>query len=309
MKVLITGGAGFLGSNIADHLLAEGHGVLVLDNFATGRRESLAAHASLEVVEGSVADGALVDELFDRFQPTHVIHAAAAYKDLSNWEEDIRSNVLGTVHVVRASQRCSVERVVHFQTALAYGQPDQVPVRRDHPLRPRTSYSISKAGGERYLEMSGLSWISLRMANVYGPRAYTGPMPAFYKRLKAGKPCSIVRTRRDFVYFDDFMRVLTAMLPTDAPTGYFNLSSGNDVTIEEIFAQVSAALGITPDSPPDVVDPLEDDLASLLLDPSATKETFSWEPTIDLADGVARLVAWYEAHGVGETFTHLKQRG
>src|SRR5690348_10374756 len=103
MKVLITGGAGFVGSHLADRLLAQGHEVLVIDNYATGRPDNLTAHAKLTVVTGTIADEALVKDTFAAFMPEVVVHAAASYKDPENWAEDTQTNVLGTSHIVQAS--------------------------------------------------------------------------------------------------------------------------------------------------------------------------------------------------------------
>src|SRR5262249_7426070 len=110
-RVLITGGAGFIGSHVADRLLARGDHVLVIDNYATGRRDNLRPSLGLQVVEGSIADGAVVDRLFDDFKPECVIHAAASYKDPHAWPEDARTNVAGTTNVVQASERAKVRRL------------------------------------------------------------------------------------------------------------------------------------------------------------------------------------------------------
>src|SRR5690349_2534741 len=117
MKTLITGGAGFIGSHIADRLLSQGGEVLVIDNFATGRRDNLVPRAGLEIVEGSIADKALVGEAFDRFKPEIVVHAAASYKDPTAWTEDALTNVVGTANVVQAAERLKAKRLIYFQTA------------------------------------------------------------------------------------------------------------------------------------------------------------------------------------------------
>src|SRR6187551_3747833 len=110
MRLLITGGAGCLGSNLLEHFLPQGHEILVVDNFATGRREVLPELPGLRLVEGSIADAGLVERAFSRFAPTHVIHSAAAYKDPQDWREDAASNVTGTINVVEASRRAGVRR-------------------------------------------------------------------------------------------------------------------------------------------------------------------------------------------------------
>src|SRR4029077_9559981 len=109
--------------------------------------------------------------------------------DPNDWREDVATNVNGTINVVEAARRGSVKRFVYFQTALCYGRPDRIPIPVNHAIRPFTSYGVSKAAGEAYVAISDLSWISLRLANITGPRLAIGPIPTFYKRLKAAQSC------------------------------------------------------------------------------------------------------------------------
>src|SRR5215831_2939816 len=197
MRILITGGAGCLGSNLVEHWLPQGHEILVLDNFATGKREVVPPLPRLSLLEGSIAQREFVDLAFASFQPTHVVHSAAAYKDPADWREDTETNVLGTINVIDAARSHRVSRVLNFQTVLCYGRPDEVPIPVEHPLRPFTSYGISKVAGEQYVAMSGLPYASLRLANVTGPRLAIGPIPTFYKRLKGGQGCFCTDARRD----------------------------------------------------------------------------------------------------------------
>ena len=132
MRILITGGAGCLGSNLIEHWLAAGHEIATIDNFATGKREVVPAVAGLTVHEGSIADGALVQTCFARFRPEVVVHAAAAYKDPDDWVEDAQTNVIGSAHVARAAKACGVQRLINFQTALCYGRPRQLPIPASH---------------------------------------------------------------------------------------------------------------------------------------------------------------------------------
>src|SRR4029453_8720389 len=143
-------------------LLARGDDVLVIDNYATGRRDNLPAHGHLEVVEGTIADAGLVRDAFARFGPDTVVHAAAAYKDPDAWTEDTLSNVVGTANVVQAARGAKIRRLVYFQAALCYGlHPLEQPITLTHPLRPEgSSYAISKTAGEQYVQLSGLDWIS-----------------------------------------------------------------------------------------------------------------------------------------------------
>jgi len=156
MRVLITGGAGFIGSHVADRLLGRGDHVLVVDNYATGRRDNLTPSQNLTLVEGTIADGALVQRLFREFAPDRVVHAAASYKDPLNWAEDSATNVVGTAHVVQAAQQAGVGRLLYFQTALCYGlHPLEQPITLQHPLRPgASSYAISKTAGEVFIPLT-----------------------------------------------------------------------------------------------------------------------------------------------------------
>jgi UDP-glucose 4-epimerase len=309
MRILITGGAGFLGSHLVEHYLKQGHSVAIVDNYATGRRENLAGAVGAEVVEGTISDTALVNRIFDSFKPTHVIHSAAAYKNADAWKEDIDSNVLGTVNVVQAAKRTAVQRLVYFQTSLAYGRAKTVPIPPNEDLKPFTSYSISKAAGEQYVAMSGLSYVTLRLANIYGPRLFTGPQPVFFKKLKAGEKCTIVNTRRDFLAIEDFFGLMDKVIAFDAPTGAFNVASGRDISIPDVFDLIAQGMGLAEGSypAPEVKEPSSEDLNSLLLDPSQTEKAFGWKPKLPVHEGTMALVKWYEKNGVGETFTHFKK--
>lgn len=309
MKILITGGAGFIGSHLADRLLARGEQVLVIDNYATGRRDNLTPQERLTVVEGTIADGELVERVFGEFGPEVVVHAAASYKDPENWAEDIRTNVLGTANVARATQRAGSRRLIYFQTALCYGlHPLEQPITLSHPIRSEgSSYAISKTAGEHYLQLSGLDFISFRLANAYGPRNLSGPLPTFYHRLTTGKPCFVMDTRRDFVYVDDLLEVVVKAIDGAGERGFYHISSGSDYSIKELFDATVAALGIRLDEPVEVRPRNPDDAYTILLDPSKTNRDFDWRVGTPLADGVAAAISYYGEHGITQTFTHLKQ--
>ena len=230
MKVLITGGAGFIGSHLADRLVARGDTVLVIDNYSTGRRDNLKPHKLLTIVEGTIADEGIVEKAFAGFRPDLVIHAAASYKDPDNWEEDIRTNCLGTAVIVHASMRYAVNRIIYFQTALCYGlHPIEQPITLDHPIiSGGSSYAISKTTAEQYIELSGLDYISFRLANAYGPRNISGPLPTFFQRLTTGKQCFVMDTRRDFIYVDDLVNCVLMAIDGKGSRGPYHISSGSD---------------------------------------------------------------------------------
>lgn len=303
MKVLITGGSGFLGSHITDTLLTRGDNVVVIDNYETGRRDNLTSHPNLKVVEGTIADADLLDSLFEGVDL--VIHAAASYKNPENWAEDAKSNICGTINVVKSCLKHNVKRVIYFQTALCYGtKPVEQPITLNHPILPEgSSYSISKTAGEQYIHLSGLDYVTFRLANVYGPRNISGPLPVFYSRLTNDKPCFVMDTRRDFVYVDDLVSVVIKAVD-GAGSGTYHVSSGSDISIKEMFDATTLALNMgTIDV--EVRPRLEDDAPSILLDPSKTNETFDWAANTQLKDGVKKAISYYHKFGIKETFTHL----
>jgi UDP-glucose 4-epimerase len=305
LRLLITGGAGCLGSNLIERYLPQGHEILVIDNFATGRREVVPTVAGLTVVEATVADDGAVRRVFDAFRPTHVIHSAAAYKDPANWREDVATNVVGTINVIEAAKRANVKRFVNFQTALCYGRPDTVPIPVDHATRPITSYGISKTAGEQYVVLSGLPYVSLRLANIAGPRLAIGPIPTFYKRLKAGQKCFCTDAVRDFLDMADFFDVMDIVLRDDAPSGVFNISTGVGASIKDVFDAVVAYLGVTLKEPVPVVPPAADDVPAVVLDPSHTRAVLGWQAKIGFAETITRMLKWYDTHGVSEIYSHL----
>jgi UDP-glucose 4-epimerase len=307
MKVLITGGAGFIGSHTVDRLLARGDQVTVIDNFATGRRDNLEPHPRLHLIEGSIAEGDTVERAFEIARPDVVVHAAASYKDPADWVEDARTNVLGTALIVQAAERAAVRRLIYFQTALCYGlHPLEQPISLSHPVRPEgSSYAISKTAGEQFVMLSKLDFISFRLANAYGPRNISGPLPTFFQRLTAGKPCFVMDTRRDFVFVDDLVQVVVKAIDGAGGKGIYHISSGSDYSIKELFDETVGALKIQLNQPVEVRPRNPDDVFSILLDPSKTCDDFSWRVSTPLAAGVRRAIAYYAEKGITQTFTHL----
>ena len=305
MRILITGGAGCLGSNLIEHWLPQGHDILVIDNFATGKREVVPSLPRLSLLEGSIADRVLVDRAFETFRPTHVVHSAAAYKDPADWREDIATNVTGTINVVEAARAHQVARLLNFQTVLCYGRPQTVPIPVDHPLRPFTSYGISKVAGEQYLAMSGLPFASLRLANVTGPRLAIGPLPTFYKRLKAGQACFCTDAQRDFLDMSDFLAAVDRVMTDGAPTGIFNVSSGEGRSIRDVYDAVRTHLQLPPDPAVKVVPVGDDDVPAVVPDPSRTTAVLGWRAKVPFGETIRRMLAWYDAHGVSDVYSHL----
>ncbi len=307
MKVVITGGLGQIGSHVAEMMVERGDEVLVIDNLATGRREHLADHPRLKMVIGTIADKAAVDCLFSEFRPDAVVHAAASYKDPDDWYNDALTNCVGAANVILAARRHGVRRFVYFQTALCYGlKPTQQPVRLDHPRHPAgSSYAISKTTNEYYLELSGLDYVTFRLANVVGPRNVAGPLPIFYQRLKDGKRCFVTKARRDFVFVKDLARVVLRACD-GVGNGAYHFSSGTDIAIQDLYAAVVNAMGIAPCPEPEIRELGPDDVASILLDPSRTFADFGKIEFTPLEITVAAAVDYFRKHGTLGEYTHLR---
>jgi UDP-glucose 4-epimerase len=309
MRILVTGGAGCLGFNLIEHWLPQGHALCAIDNFATGKRELVSGVSGLEFHEGSIADFDLVSRVFAAFRPTHVVHAAAAYKDPADWREDAATNVVGTINVLQAARAVGARRILNFQTVLCYGRANVSPIPVDHPLRPFTSYGISKVAGEQYVAMSGLPYASLRLASVIGPRLAIGPIPTFYKRLKARQSCFCTDATRDFLGMADFLRAVDLFMDEDSPSGCFNVSSGEGRTIREVYDAVRKHLGLAPDPSVRLAPVGADDVAELVPDPSRTRAVVGWGAETDFGATIARQLAWYDDHGVSDVYSHLNATG
>jgi len=307
MKVFVTGACGQVGSHVTELLLGRGDEVLGVDNLATGRREHLGAHPKLRVEIGSIADAELVSRLIGEFEPDVLVHTAASYKDPEDWYSDTMTNCVGGANLIQAAKRNKVGRFIYFQTALCYGlKPDHQPIRLEHPKNPaNSSYAISKTAAEDYLEISGLDFVTFRLANVVGPRNVSGPLPIFFQRLRDGKRCFVTKARRDFVFVKDLAR--TVLRAADGTGhGTYHFSSGKDIAIQDLYDAVVAAMEMKEYPAPEVRELGPDDAPSILLDPSRTFADFGKVEFTSLGETVASAVEYYRQHGVQGEYTHLK---
>lgn len=308
MRVLVTGGAGFIGSHLVDALLADGHEVHVLDDLSTGRRENVAAGAVLHEVD--LRDAAAVRATFEAARPTVVSHQGAQTSVSVSVREprrDAEINVLGTLAVLDAAVATGVERVVFASTGGAiYGEvPEGERATVDRAPRPLSPYACSKLAGEAYLASwrgeHGLASTVLRYANVYGPRqdphGEAGVVAIFSKRLLAGEPLQINARReagdpgcvRDYVYVDDVVAANRRAIAGELVEPVVNVATGVAATTEDLARRLADAAGVEPR----VVHAgrRAGDLERSVLDPGALP------PTVELADGLARTVAWFRDHG------------
>ena len=260
--ILITGGAGFIGSHLADALLAAGHRVRVLDNFSTGQRSNLALDdARLELIEGDVADAALVRRAVAGCQA--VVHLAAVASVQASVDDPVsthQSNFIGTLNVCEAMREAGVRRVVFASSAAVYGNNGEgVAVSEDTPKAPLTPYAVDKLASEQYLDFyrraHGLEPAIFRFFNIYGPRQdpsspYSGVISIFAERALAGTPISVFgdgEQTRDFFYIADLVPLLVqALSQAQVQPGAVNVGHSQSISLMQLLAAVQAVLGSLP---------------------------------------------------------------
>jgi UDP-glucose 4-epimerase len=304
MKTLVTGGAGFIGSNLVDALLARGDEVTVLDNLSTGKQENLgqALQNGAPLEEIDVRDAEAVSELVGRVKPDVIFHLAAQIdvrKSVADPANDARVNVEGSVNVLSAAQEHGVARVVNTSTGGAiYGEGRQIPAPEDHPSAPEAPYGLSKWCAEQYCEifnrMHGLSTVSLRYGNVYGPRqdplGEAGVIAIFCGKLLEGGSATIFGSgeqTRDYVFVDDVVDANLRAAESQA-TGPINIGLGQEKSVLDIVAVLSglAENGFQPEHAPE----RPGEVQHIALDPSRAREALGWEAKVELGEGLKRTL-------------------
>jgi UDP-glucose 4-epimerase len=305
--VLVTGGAGFIGSHLVDALLARGDDVVVLDNLSTGSRDNV--HADAKLVEGDVADRDAVRDAFAHRSLDAVLHVAgqaSISKSFDEPERDLRVNVAGTLNVVEQAVASGVHRLVHASSMTAYGEPRAIPTPESEPCIPVSNYGVTKYASERYVHVAGarddvdLAVTSLRMFNVYGERQsltnpYQGVLAIFVGNVLRGEPITIHsdgEQTRDFVYVGDVVDAWLRVLDDRATAGkVFNVGSGRETTIAELARAVVRASGHDDweiaTGPPQL-----GDLRRSCADVHELQSATGWQPATSLDDGMRRTVDW-----------------
>ena len=323
MKILVTGGAGFIGSHIVDAILAAGHSAAVLDDLSSGSRGNLPAGVPLHVAD--IADAEAVERAFASERPDAVCHQAAQMSVSRSVREpafDARVNVLGLVNVLEAAVRHAATRFVFASSGgVLYGDVT-APAPEETPANPVSPYGITKWVGERYLEFfareHGLATVALRYSNVYGPRqnphGEAGVVAIFCTKLLARQPARINgdgRYVRDYVYGPDVARAnlvsLTGTLPQVRPGTLtsLNIGTGLGTDVNELEAMLrhgmQELLGArgepAPLPPPEHGPARAGDLRSNLVDAARAGEVLGWRPEVSLADGLARTAGWFAGAG------------
>ncbi|WKZ50142.1 MAG: SDR family oxidoreductase [Anaerolineales bacterium] len=303
MNVLVTGGAGFIGSHIVRGLLERGDRVRVLDNFSTGKRGSLDG-LDVEIVEADLRDASRLTEACRGVET--VFHQAAFVSVPQSMQEPLDCfdvNVTGTASLLEAARKHGVKRVVFASSAAVYGDSDAYPLSEETPLRPLSPYAASKRVdeiyGQLYTASFGVEVVGLRYFNVYGPRQrpdsqYAAAVPIFIRRLLDNKPVTIFGDggqTRDLIFVGDVVRAnFVAAAHPSAPGGVFNICTGNETRILDL---VEILQDLFPSAPaPEFAAPRAGDIYRSIGSPQKAAETIGFRAEVSLTDGLARTAEW-----------------
>ena len=303
MKVLITGGAGFIGSHVADACVAAGHDVHILDDLSSGRRANVPDAATLHVADIRSDDAAelMATEGFDV-----LIHHAAQMdvrRSVADPAFDADVNVGGFLNLMEAGRQHGLKKVVFASTGGAiYGEPEYVPQDEAHPMRPLSPYGITKLTTEKYLffyeHVYGIPSVILRYANIYGPRqnphGEAGVVAIFAQRMLNGEQPFINgdgRQTRDYVFVGDVVRANMAALDYDG-SGIFNIGTGVETDVVELFQTIRDAVGA--DIPQEHAAGKPGEQRRSVLGNAHAARELGWAPTVPIGEGLTRTVAWFK---------------
>lgn len=301
-KVLVTGGAGFIGSNIVRHLIEKENSVVVLDNFMSGYRSNLAPFPSVKIIEGDVRDKVSVEEAMQGVEV--VFHLAASVGNKRSIDQplmDAEINVLGTLQVLEAARKAGVRKIVTSSSAGIFGELKTIPIKEDHPIDPDSPYGCTKLCEEKlclaYAKLYPIEAICLRYFNVYGPNqrfdAYGNVIPIFVFKMLRNEPLTIFgdgEQTRDFVHVDDVVQANINAANAIGVNGAFNIASGKRITINRLVEMITkdnsgiSKIEYGPKRPGDVL--------HSLADISLAHQKFNYNPGVDLERGIEEYVQW-----------------
>ena len=305
MKVLVTGGAGFIGSHVAHALVEENHEVHVLDDLSSGREENVPEQATLHQIDVRAGE---VREVFERERFDVVVHHAAQMdvrRSVADPGFDASVNVLGFLNLMEAGRANGLRKVVFASTGGAiYGEPDFTPQSEDHALRPLSPYGITKLCTERYLyyykQQYGIDYVALRYANVYGPRqnphGEAGVVAIFTQRLLDDQQPVIYgdgEQTRDYVFVGDVVRANLAALNYKG-SGVFNVGTETETSVNELFRLIREE--IRPETPEQHAEGKPGEQKRSILDYAHARQELGWTPQTPLAEGLKQTIDWFRSH-------------
>lgn len=302
MKVLVTGGAGFIGSNLAARLVQDGHQVAVLDNLLSGYMSNLERFPQISFFQGDVRDPGMVDAAMSGAEV--VFHLAASVGNKRSIDDpvtDAEINVLGTVRVLEAARKAGVRKIVASSSAGIFGELKHLPIKEDHSVEPDSPYGCTKLCEEKmclaYAKLYGLEAVCLRYFNVYGPNqrfdAYGNVIPIFAFKMLKGEELTIFGDggqTRDFVNVRDVVQANMKAAESRGVSGAFNIGSGTQITVNHLVKLLEEASGIT--ARHRYGDPRKGDVRDSLADISAASKQLGYLPGVSLEDGLREYMAW-----------------
>lgn len=304
-KIVVTGGAGFIGSHIVEAFLKGGHQITVIDDLSSGSRDNL--FPGVEFLELDIRSEK-TREALAKISPDVVVHTAAQMSVRKSMEDptfDAQVNVVGLVNILQAFELKKLPFFVFLSTGGAiYGEQETFPAREDHPLKPASIYGLAKHVGEEYLEFwhreFGLSYAALRLGNVYGPRqsphGEAGVVAIFNKKLIAGDVPVINGTgeqTRDYVYVKDVARAVESV-STRSVTGTYNIGTGRETSVNTLYQMIIKGLGSSVQPAYGAAKAGEQMRSSI--DASAALKAFGWKPEVSLEVGCQETSDWFRAH-------------
>ena len=308
---LVTGGAGFIGSNLVEHLLDHSVPVRVLDNFSTGKRENLAHHLDeIDLIEGDLADLETVRRAMEGVEA--VLHQAAlpsVPRSVSDPLASNEANVLGTLHVLLAARDAGARRVVYASSSSIYGdqEPEQAKVESMKP-QPISPYGVAKLAAENYCrvfyQVYGLETVALRYFNVFGPRQdpashYAAVVPRFITAMLRGEPPTVYgdgEQTRDFTYIADVVHAnMLALEAEDAPGEVLNVARHRPHSVNELVATLNQLLDANIEA--QHTDPRSGDILHSMADIERARTKLGYSPQVSFAEGLSRTIEWFRANG------------
>jgi UDP-glucose 4-epimerase len=307
LKILVTGGAGFIGSHVTDALIAAGHVVVVLDNLTSGRIENL--HPKATFIQGDIRDKKLIENVFAEHRFDVVNHHAAQMdvrKSVTDPIFDAEVNIFGSLNLLEASQRYAVSRFIFASTGGAiYGEQDYFPADEDHPTRPESPYGVAKRSVELYLDyyrqVYGLVHTIFRYANVYGPRqdprGEAGVVSIFSNALLEGRQCVIFgdgEQTRDYVYVGDIVKAHLLALKGDSGSETFNISTGIETDVNHLFDMLSNIL-TQGKAKASYADSRKGEQKRSVCSYSKAEKILGWKPDINLQEGLQLTAGYFKS--------------
>jgi len=308
-RFLITGGAGFIGSNLARRLVLQGEQVVILDDFSTGKQENLEdIRSSVEVIKGDICDIDIVRKATEGCD--YVLHHAAVVSVVRSVEDPIRSNAVnvdGTLNCLVAARDAGVKRFIYAASSSAYGDSPTLPKREDMKPEPMSPYGVSKLVGEMYCkvfnDVFGLETVSLRYFNIFGPyqdphSQYAAVIPIFITRLLRGMQPVVYgdgNQSRDFTYIDNAVEAnLAAISSPHAPGKVINVACGKRITLNELIEKLWDLTETRLE--PIYTDPRPGDVRHSLGDITVASQVLGYRPSVTFEEGLRRTVAWFRQH-------------